>query len=115
MFTFLMTHHIHCSDLAWKDLGGGIRRQVIAQTPEIMGVLVEFRKGAVGALHDHEIHTQISHVTAGSFEVEVGGVKKVLKTGDTYIAPPRTAHGVVALEDGSRLLDVFTPRRDDFL
>lgn len=80
-----------------------------------MSVLVEFDRGAVGAVHEHEVHTQASYVVKGSFEVEIAGAKKVLRIGDAFIAPPRTTHGVVALEQGSALLDVFTPRRDDFL
>lgn len=110
-----MQFHIHQEEIPWKDLGGGVRRRIITHTPVLMSVLVDFRKGAVGSVHDHEVHTQVSYVCSGSFEVEVAGVKKVLKSGDSFIAPPKTAHGVVALEDGSQLLDVFNPRRDDFL
>lgn len=110
-----MQHHIHSEQIPWKDLGGGVRRKIITHTPAIMSVLVQFDKGAIGSVHDHEIHTQVSFVAAGSFEVEVAGVKRVLKVGDSFIAPPKTAHGVIALEDKSALVDVFTPRRDDFL
>lgn len=110
-----MTHHLLDAELPWTELGGGVRRKILGHTPALMAVLVEFDLGAIGAVHDHEVHTQVSHVTSGSFEVEVAGVKKLLRTGDSFIAPPRTAHGVRALEQGSRLLDVFTPRRDDFL
>ena len=110
-----MHHHIMESELPWHDLGGGVRRKIIAHTPAIMSVAVEFQKGAVGKVHDHELHTQVSYVAAGSFEVEVAGEKQVLVKGDSFIAPPKTPHGVVALEEKSLLVDVFTPRRDDFL
>lgn len=80
-----------------------------------MSVLVEFEKGSIGSVHEHEVHTQASYVVSGSFEVEVAGEKQILKAGDSFIAPPKTPHGVVALEAQSTLLDVFTPRRDDFL
>lgn len=110
-----MKHLIEQADLPWKELGGGLRRRILSHTPAIMSVLVQFDKGAVGAVHEHDIHTQATYVVSGSFEVEVAGEKKLLRAGDAFIAPPRTQHGVVALEPGSALLDVFTPRRDDFL
>jgi quercetin dioxygenase-like cupin family protein len=42
------------------------------------------------------------------------GEKKILKAGDSYLIKPDQIHGVVALED-SKLLDVFTPMREDFI
>lgn len=99
----------------WTELGDGIRRKIVAHTPELMSVLVQFDKGAVGTPHSHEVHTQIAFVLAGSFEAEVNGVKKVLRVGDAFVAPKQHMHGVVALEAGSTLLDQFSPRRDDYL
>jgi quercetin dioxygenase-like cupin family protein len=110
-----MEYHIDNTLIPWAELGGGVRRKIVAHTPALMLVLVQFDCGAVGVVHQHDVHTQISHVLAGSFEVEVGGTKKILRTGDSFIAPPRTPHGVLALEDKSALADVFSPRRDDFL
>ena len=80
-----------------------------------MSVLVEFDKGAIGTPHAHDVHDQIAMVIAGSFMVEVGGEKRVLRTGDAFIAPHNCTHGVVALEDKSTLLDQFSPCRDDYL
>jgi quercetin dioxygenase-like cupin family protein len=80
-----------------------------------MSVLVHFDKGAIGTAHAHEAHDQIAFVVAGSFEVEVAGETRVLKAGDAFIAARQMHHGVVALEDGSMLLDQFSPRRDDFI
>jgi quercetin dioxygenase-like cupin family protein len=80
-----------------------------------MSVLVQFDKGAIGTPHSHVVHDQIAYVISGSFEAEVDGVKKVLRTGDAFIAPKHHTHGVVALEANSTLLDQFSPRRDDYL
>ena len=110
-----MQHHIFSDQIQWKELGGGVRRKIVAHTPALMSVLVQFDKGAIGSVHEHEIHAQISYVAKGSFEVEVAGEKKILHEGDSFIAPPKTAHGVRALEDKGLLVDVFSPRRDDFL
>ena len=97
----------------WTDLGHGGRRRVRVTLPELMMVEFAFEKGAVGALHSHP-HVQCSYVEEGRFEVTVGDETRELAKGASFIVPPNVTHGVVALERG-RLVDVFTPRRDDFL
>jgi len=99
----------------WTELGDGIRRKIVGHTPQLMSVLVQFDRGAVGTPHAHEVHDQIAYVVAGSFEAQIDGVKRVLRAGDAFIAAHGSTHGVVALEAGSTLLDQFSPRRDDYL
>jgi len=96
-----------------KELGGGVSRKVLSYDQTIMVCELTFKKGAVGSLHHHP-HHQIGYVISGSFEVECSGEKKLLKAGDSYLIAPDEIHGVVALED-SKLLDVFTPMREDFV
>ncbi len=103
------------ADTPWHELGDGIRRKFVGHTPELMSVLVQFDAGAVGTPHAHDAHDQIAYVIRGAFECEVGGVKRVLRAGDAFVAPRHVMHGVVALEAGSTLLDQFSPRRDDYL
>lgn len=103
------------AETPWTDLGEGIRRKIVGHTPELMSVLVQFDQGAVGTPHAHDGHDQIAYVVSGAFEAEVGGVKRVLRAGDAFIAPRLTRHGVVALEADSTLLDQFSPRREDYL
>lgn len=91
----------------------GITRQVLGHDASLMLVRVTFRKGAVGYLHAHP-HRQVSYVESGAFEVTMNGEKAVLRAGDCYFAAPDVPHGALALEDGV-LIDVFTPRREDFL
>lgn len=110
-----MTRYFVNAEADWTELGDGIRRKIVGHTPELMSVLVQFDRGAVGTPHAHDAHDQIAFVVAGSFEAEVGGVKRVLRTGDAFIAPRTVMHGVVALEAGSTLLDQFSPRREDYL
>jgi len=101
------------SDSGWTDLGNGVRRRVKLSLPEMMMVEFEFQAGAVGALHSHP-HLQCSYVEAGSFDVTIDGVTQRLGKGGGYIVPSGKVHGVKALEPGF-LVDVFSPRRDDFL
>lgn len=103
------------SDIHWNELGDGIRRKVVGHTPQLMSVIMEFDKGAVGTPHSHEIHDQIAYVIAGSFEAIIDGKVRILKVGDAFIAPHHTSNVVTALEEKSMLLDQFSPAREDYL
>jgi quercetin dioxygenase-like cupin family protein len=100
-------------DGGWIEVPGGSRRRVVLWLPELMLVEFRFDKGAVGALHSHP-HVQASYIAEGRFEVTIDGVTQTLGAGGAYIVPSGKVHGVTALEAG-RLIDTFTPRRDDFL
>jgi len=100
-------------EAAWVEVAPGNRRRVLVHTPELMQVEFGFDTGAIGALHSHP-HVQVSYVAEGSFEVSIDGVTQVVGTGGSFIVPSGQVHGVKALEP-SRLVDVFTPARADFL
>lgn len=91
----------------------GSSRRVILSLPELMLVEFTFEKGGIGALHSHP-HVQSSYIAAGVFEVTIDGVTETIGAGGAYIVPSGLVHGVRALEAG-KLIDSFTPQRDDFL
>ena len=95
------------------ELGGNVSRKLLVFGGEMLATEVIFKKGSVGAMHSHP-HEQIGYVLEGSFELNINGEKSIIKKGDTYYTEPNLEHGVVALEDG-KLLDVFTPQREDFI
>ncbi|MDR1534037.1 MAG: cupin domain-containing protein [Planctomycetota bacterium] len=103
------------SENPWKDLGDGMKRKIMPWTDNLMAARVVFAKGAIGRIHSHDAHTQIAYIAAGSFEATVGGERKILRAGDAYLAPKAVPHGAIALEEGSVIIDVFTPKRDDFV
>lgn len=45
----------------WTDLGDGIRRKIVGQTPELMPLLVQSDTGAVSTVHAHDAHDQIAY------------------------------------------------------
>lgn len=96
-----------------EDLGGGLKRKILARGGNLMMVEVCFEKGGIGAVHAHP-HEQISYIARGSFEFEINGKKDVVAAGDTVYVESNTPHGVKALED-SLIIDIFTPQREDFL
>ena len=101
------------ADIPWEELGGGLKRKIMAYDDNLMMVKVAFEKGGVGALHSH-FHTQMSYVESGVFEVTIGDKKQTLKKGDGYYIPSNIMHGAVCLEAGV-LIDMFTPMREDFV
>ena len=96
------------------DLGGGVTRKVLSYSKNLMTVELHFDKGAVGAPHSHP-HEQIGEISSGRLVYQEDGCEdKILGTGDTYYVAPNVVHGVQILED-TKLLDIFTPMREDFV
>jgi quercetin dioxygenase-like cupin family protein len=104
---------IEDADTQWQEMAPGVKRKIMAYDEKLMVVKVAFESGGVGVLHQH-YHTQITHVESGVFQVEIGGVKKLLSTGDAFYIPPNVLHGAVCIETGV-LIDVFSPMREDFI
>ena len=100
-------------DVEAIPLGGGTERRILAYSDDLMTVEVSFEAGAEGAPHSHP-HTQLSYALSGSFRYTVEGESVVLNPGDSVVVPSGLTHSTVCLEKGV-LLDVFTPKRDDFL
>ncbi|MEP7181404.1 MAG: cupin domain-containing protein [Betaproteobacteria bacterium] len=100
-------------DCRLEDLGGGVRRRILAHAGGLMQVEVHFDTGAVGPLHHHP-HEQLTYVLSGEFDFTIGDETKRVRAGDTLYKRPGVMHGCVCLEKGV-LLDTFTPQREDFL
>ena len=97
-----------------RDLGGGVERKVLSYSKNLMACELTFEKGAVGAPHSHP-HEQIGYIISGKLVYQEEGCEdKILGTGDTYYVAPNVVHGVQILED-TKLLDIFTPMREDFV
>ena len=97
-----------------KDLGSGVMRKVLSYSRNLMACELTFEKGAIGAAHSHP-HEQIGYIISGRLVYqEAGQADKILETGDTYYVAPNVVHGVQILED-TKLLDIFTPMREDFV
>ena len=99
--------------MEWETVAPGMKRKIMSYDSRVMLVKVSFEKGAEGVLH-HHYHTQISYVASGAFEVQIDGVKKVLKAGDVFYVSPNLVHGAVCIEEGV-LIDIFSPMREDFV
>ena len=103
---------IENASVEWQQMAEGVKRKIMAYDEKLMIVRVEFETGGIGTLHQH-YHVQMSSVESGVFEVEIDGVKKVLKAGDVFYVSSNLIHGAICLEAGV-LIDVFSPMREDF-
>lgn len=96
------------------ETGRDVTRQVLADHADLMVVAFRFGKaGAIGALHSHP-HVQSTFVESGRFVFSIDGQEREVQAGDSFVIPSNAEHGCVCLEPG-KLVDCFTPRRDDFL
>ena len=91
----------------------GVTRQVLSEAPELMVVSFAFEQAAEGKLHSHP-HVQSTYVESGRFRFTISGDAFEVAPGDSFVIPSGAEHGCICLEAG-RLIDTFTPRRDDFL
>lgn len=95
---------------------GIVRRKVY--TDHLMTLIIDFSDGPKSEpdpLHSHP-HEQTSYIAFGEvlFLME-GEEPQHLKTGDLFYVPPGIPHGIQLLSTTARLVDSFTPLREDFL
>jgi len=91
----------------------GVTRKVMAYSDELMMCEITFEQGAKGNIHSHD-HLQITYIAKGKFAFMIDGEEKVVCMGDSVYMPSQAVHGVTCLEAGI-LVDVFNPKRDDFI
>lgn len=69
--------------------------------------------GTVLPEHSHP-HEQVAHMFEGEFEIVVDGVSQRLTPGSVSVIPPNALHSGRAITD-CRILDVFSPVREDYI
>lgn len=89
-------------------------RKILAHDGDVMLVEVFFEDYYDAPVHTHP-HEQASYCLEGEFEFKIGDEVKIIKQGDTVYMPSDVPHGCRLLTPKGRLLDIFTPQREDFL
>ena len=106
--------HVLNKEREYQSAGEGAVRKVLAYSKNIMNVELQFEAGAIGAMHCHP-HEQIGYVIEGSLIYKEEGQQDVtLMAGDSYLVPPNVRHGIECVT-AVKLLDIFTPMREDFI
>ena len=100
-------------DTVEKKMAEGVCLRVLSHGGKLMMTEVQFDKGGVGATHTHP-HEQISYIIEGKIKFKIGAEEVVVSAGDSCYVPPNVEHGVIAHTD-AKLVDVFSPQREEFL
>ncbi len=100
-----------------KETIGEKRTRYLTHTENLMMVVIDFEDGPTNEPdppHSHP-HEQVSYVAAGKVIFFLDGEPTELGPGDMFTVPPDVPHSVQLLTDHVRLVDTFTPLREDFL
>lgn len=109
----MIKHYFVNEEIEGKEVSPGVFRKVLSYNDNLMVCELHFMEGSVGTLHSHP-HEQCTYIISGLFEFNIGGEKKILGAGDSTYKEPQIVHGAVCLKEG-KLIDIFTPCREDFL
>ncbi len=107
---------LHASDVLPEVISPG-RTRMIMHTDHVMMVVVDFNDGPhqfSDPPHRHP-HEQITYIADGEVTFFLDGIPTYLKAGDMFSVPPDVPHTVQVLTNNARLIDVFTPIREEFL
>lgn len=89
----------------------------IAHLNNLMVVVCDFTNGPAAEpdkLHNHP-HEQISYVAEGDLYLFMGEEKHFLTKGDIFTVPSGLPHSIQTISKYVRLVDSFSPIRDDFI
>jgi quercetin dioxygenase-like cupin family protein len=89
----------------------------LAHTDNLMIVVVDFYDGPQeqpDPPHSHP-HEQVSYVAEGEILLVMDDQQTRLGTGDLFLVPSGKPHSIQQLTEHVRLVDCFTPIREDFL
>jgi quercetin dioxygenase-like cupin family protein len=99
-----------------QRLREGARRR-LAYTDNLMIVMVDLDDGPASepdTPHSHP-HEQACYVAEGEILLLMDGRTSHLKAGDLFLVPSGRPHSIQQLTEHVRLVDCFTPIREDFL
>ena len=85
----------------------------IAKGDHLMLSFLDLDEGCVIPEHSHP-HEQAGLVLAGVFRFRIGAEEKVAVAGDAFIVPPNVVHEGEVVEGPVRVLDIFSPPREDY-
>ena len=108
-----MSHYHNPKEKEHRDIAPGVHARPF-WGGQLMLVVVDLDPFAEVPLHSHP-HEQAGTVLEGEIAFNIAGERKLLHPGDLYIIPKNVEHSASTNEIGARVIDVFTPLREDFI
>jgi len=102
-------------DVEFDVIDANTKRKVLAHNGTMMAVEVHFDQPTQTYVPHNHVHEQITYVLKGKLEFYIDGEPRTVEAGDSIYFASDIPHGCIVLEEGSIVLDVFTPMREDFL
>ena len=107
-----MTKHVNLSEYAAREIVPGFHARFF-HTELVTLAYWDIREGASLPEHSHP-HEQTVNVIDGVFHLTVDGELFKLTEGAVVLIPPNVPHSGEAVTD-CRVIDVFSPVRDDYI
>jgi len=107
---------LHRAKAAHEPIAKG-RTRYLVHTDDLMVVVIDFADGPASEPdppHSHP-HQQITYVAEGEVLFFIEDEPHKLGPGDLITVPPDAPHTIQLLSESVRLVDTFSPIREDFL
>ena len=105
------------SENNWEEVRSGVFRKIV-YLKDIMTVMIEFYNGPwskAEPFHSH-LHEQTCYVAKGKIVLYCEGeADRQLGKGDLFYIPSGKNHAIKVVSHRVRLVDSFSPIREDFL
>lgn len=107
---------VKAAEIDKKPIAEG-RTRYLAHGEQLMMAVIDFNDGPTSEPDPphHHPHEQVTYVASGEVLFFLDGHATRLQSGDMFVIPPNVPHTVQLLTGHVRLIDTFTPLRDDFL
>jgi len=108
----MSNNYIHSfDDIETKEIAPGYASKLIHTAANTFN-FIDVTAGSTVPLHSHP-HEQCAFVLEGEFELTIDGTPQRLTPGVFAIIPSNVPHSGLAITH-CRLLDIFTPVREDY-
>ena len=97
-----------------KQLLEGIELTTLVHGEKTLMGQFKIARGSAIPPHSHP-HEQVAYVAEGEVIFLMDGEETHLRPGDMYLVPSGKPHSIQQLTEHVRLVDCFTPIREDFL
>lgn len=102
----------HLESLGVRKRAPGVEMRVVSGERMTM-VFFSLEPGGGIPEHAHP-HEQMGTVLGGEIELLIGEERRVVREGDAYHIPSGVLHSARASDSPARVLDVFSPPREDY-